>query len=377
MSLINQMLKDLEARRQQQDNPNAQTFAVAPCYQKPQRNGVLLVVGIVTLIASVGLAGWWYLNRQDQVLLSTVAQVASSANCATAAVTGQPVVAATQEPVSARTEPSAAVVEVSQPSTVEAQPELKPEAVAVAPVLAAILAPERGAQTVASQLVAPVIAPALVSKLAEPISTKPAAAVQVSQAVSVPAQAQQIRVQAQRMLDQHQYPAAVKLLQRAITMAGATPVQWHQLAVGYLQARQLAAACRVVDSGCQQYPNDVSLRVLQARLLLETGNKHQALAALQLIEPAPVVATASAYYALLATVQQQSGDYLAAQKNYALLTGTFPQRGEWWIGRAICADQLGQINAATVNFHQALRCPQLQSQLKQYALQQLQRLAKG
>jgi tetratricopeptide (TPR) repeat protein len=142
-----------------------------------------------------------------------------------------------------------------------------------------------------------------------------------------------------------------------------------------LQAGQLPAACRAADAGCQRYPESSLLRVMQARLLLEMGKKEQALESLKFIAPPPITLS-SDYYALLATLQQQNGDLVGALSTYQLLTAAFPQRGDWWIGSAICAEQLGKHQQAAIYYEQALRCSQLQVSLKQYALQQLQHLAK-
>jgi len=380
MSLINQMLKDLEARRERHDGAGEQAVTVAPCYQKTPRRfrhrpvvlvAVLIIIGVLTAIAA-----WWYIMPQSLVQQlppeRQVVQVAPSA----AVVAKEP---------QAQAAPTDSVVSGVAASVMAMEPVLPPVKVVAAPEQVAQLAvPTQRAlpETWNKPLSAPQKAlqpptaadvPAVAAHGGE-VTTS---ALTLSEETSASQQAKGLRIQAQRLLEQYNYSAAVLLLQQAVDLAGATAEQWHQLVVAYLQARQVPAASRAADSGCQQYPNDVALRVIQARLLLETGHSDQALAALQLVIPSPPVATASEFYALLATVQQRNGDFSAAQQNYALLSGTFPGKGEWWIGRAICSDQLGQSAAATAYFQQALRCSQLSPQLKHYALQQLQRLNKG
>ena len=375
MSLINQMLKDLEARRQQQQPGVACTVAVASCQQPLVRRSsklLWLVAGIV--VFGLGCTGWWYLHfRQTAVQL--VDQV--SGHIAVDVSEQSPPAEADSEPdlpqnallVKGAQEPVSPVEVITiTPLTVETEKPLA-DTVTVKNLNGAgsvALLPQTALADAAAQPV-----PALVTVVPQAV-----AAVVISKPPTSIQQAQQLRLQAQRLMEQKNYAGAADLLQRALNIADGGAAQWHKLTIVYLQAGQLPAACRVADAGCQRYPNAPSLRVLQARLLLEMGKKEQALAALNFIAPPPI-ALASDYYALLATLQQQSGDLAGALNNYQLLTTAFPQRGDWWIGSAICAEQLGQRSQATIYYEQALRCPQLQAQLKQYALQQLQRLAKG
>ena len=351
MSLINQMLKDLEARRQQESNVAPHTAKVAPSH--PQRRvwslpRVLLMLLMVLLVGGVAAGSWWHHQKLSQpVMVQQTIEIP---------VTSTPLVQPPSAPVPPVAPMPETVVDVisvhkQEQQNMDVTPELQ-----VAP-LAAL----------------PSIPPVVVAQ-AEPVVREPVRVVVKTPAPLSPlAQAQQMRDQARRLVTQRRYSAAAILFEQALLLDADSPEWWHQVAVIYLRAQQLDAALRVANSGCKLYQNDPLLRVVQARLLVELGKKDQALVALQSIAP-PQVRTSSDYYALLATLQQQRGDLVAAEKNYALLTIAFPQRGDWWFGRAICADGLGQRQQATRYFKQALGSRHLKPKLKQYALQQLARL---
>lgn len=371
MSLINQMLKDVEARRQQGGNAAPQTASVTPCHS-PQRQRTISLAGILPLLlvlgVAVGAAGWWW---QQQKAPQQVAVVSSPA-----------------EPPSSSERPSVPSAAVAYSVAVVA-PEAKKVVEVVSLPAAQKLAAQEPVQNRTTVVSAPSVAAADTIELApgkvvvvapvaiEAIAIAPVASAPAPVVVKLPPstliQAQQLRDQAQRLVTQRRYAAAAFLYEQALQLDDSSPKLWHQLAVIYLRAQQLDEALRIANSGCQLYHNNPPLRVVQARLLVELGQKEQALAALGGIT-LPPVKTSGDYYALLATLQQQSGDLVGAEKNYALLTAAFPQRGDWWFGRAICADRLGQRKQATLYFKQALGWAQLKPKLKRYALQQLTRL---
>ncbi|MEA3465039.1 MAG: tetratricopeptide repeat protein [Thermodesulfobacteriota bacterium] len=370
MSLINQMLKDIEARRQQDGGAPAQPASVMPCHP-PQRQLLPWSLILLSVIFVVGLvAGGWWWQSQQQSQRHPVAQQRALVSAPL-----PPLVAPVSMP------PASAIVQ----KVVETIPDMEP---APAPVLAPVSAPESTPEqdnTVAAakpQMASSALHDQeIIGK--EKTTTSPVATTKAKQAavvvktptlpVTPQMRARKLRDQAQRLVARRRYGAGAILFDQALQIDGGSPTLWRQLAVIYLRAQQHDKALQVADKGCQLYKNDPSLRVIQARLLVELGYNDQALTALQSIT-LPPVQTSSDYYALLATLQQQHGDLVAAEHNYALLTTAFPQRGDWWFGRAICADHLGQYQQARRYFKQALGLAQLKPALKQYALQQLTRL---
>ncbi|OQY18105.1 MAG: hypothetical protein B6I36_07720 [Desulfobacteraceae bacterium 4572_35.1] len=380
MSLINQMLKDLEDRRQQQGSGATQPVSIVPCPQ-PSRNRFRLMSAVALVVVVVGSIGglWWYQQRQSVEEIEPQELVPPALEQPRTATV---VLAETDEKSTASMEETTTVAVIDTNVVLvpaDMDEVVDKSKVAVEKRVAARTTTEAAASIPTASVVDKAVKLPLASDVAgraeaEPKTRKLITAIKVAETLTVENQIKRLQLRSDRALAQRNYDKAAKLLRQVLALEPGSPQQWRQLAVVYLQAGQLAAACQVADDGCAKYPHDKELRVFQARLLLETGNKTQALAALKLVAPLPAVAAASEYYALLASLQQQNGAAAEAQENYAALVAAFPQRGEWWIGRAICADQLGQRVAARNYFEQALRCTKLAPQLKQYALQQLNRL---
>ena len=360
MSLINQMLKDLEARKQQGAANSSQQVEVVAS-QPINSNNTRLVVWTLIGALVVGLGGglWWLSKPSAVVLNGSILQTQPVQIAKTVATLEPPVqhveaieptIDHTAEPIII-TEQSVAEIVVNE---IDVQPVVHGSIVDTVPAVAA---------SEPSPVVFEESLPAAVATL-------------VIEPPSLTEQAQQLRYKGRDLARRQHYQSAIQMFNQAMLIDGGSAQQWQEFVRMCVQANDLERAMDVALRGCEKFPNDVALRVYRARLIVESGDYGAALVTLQ-SGHTPRVEASSDYYALLASVLQQLGQFDDAGKQYAVLTAAHPQRGDWWIGRAICADQLGDSQQAADYYQQAMTCQQLNPQLKQFAIEQLVRLRKG
>jgi|GEM_PF-2494036 len=181
---------------------------------------------------------------------------------------------------------------------------------------------------------------------------------------------------AQQARQQGDLSEATRLLSELVELVPDDRDGRFELIKVLLQQRNAEQALQVADSGHQQQPDEPLWLILKARLLAETDQLAEALYALD-VDPAPAVSQSPEFYALKAALLQKATRYQDALPIYQLLCGAFPQQPQWWFGRAVTADQVGDQQQARDSFRQALALPGLETQLQQYATQQLQRLGDG
>ncbi|OQY23846.1 MAG: hypothetical protein B6I37_04730 [Desulfobacteraceae bacterium 4572_35.2] len=361
MSLINQMLKDLDARKQQGASHAAQEAEIVVCHP-PQRSR-FRTVAVLVAVTSLCVGGWWWFSSQATVVIPP---------------------ASLQTQQQQKVESVALIEAVPSTETVVAPVEFSAAQQLSEPVVVPVLAKSSGSPL----NVAVVNLPVERLSEADAEGELQLSAVNLTARPSIPSarlvieppnlaeQAQQLRREGRAFIHQQQYHSGAQLLNQALELDHGSAQQWQELVRACVQAGDLSSAMDAVIRGCEAYSNDVGLRVYRARLIVETGDYHSALTVLQ-TGATPSVGASSDYYALLASVLQQLSQFTEAAAQYALLTTTYPQRGDWWIGRAVCADQLGLAQHAITYYQQAIRCQQLNPQLKQFAVQQLTRLGKG
>ncbi len=382
MSLINQMLQDLEKRRQQQQQPDGGKITVTASAAAPSRRMLplmLVVIAVAVVAASLGWM-WWQRKQPQPPVMAQRHAVAKMPVVGSAPASTQAAVAMAPHAVSNVTDDGAsAAVAVNRPGTT---------ATAGAPAAPAAKAPtrqerqkrqKRQEQTVAAVSALPVSAPApapVPVRVAAPAATrkKAPAAVVLSSKLAPQQRAQRLRTRAYMKLQEHNYRAAATLLEQVLRKQDNVD-DWYQLVLTYLHLRQSGAALDCSRRALARHPHHVPLVTLRARLLLERGQPREALQLLDTLEP-PSKTGAHDYYALLATLQQQNGDYRAAAATYADLTSADSGNGRWWVGRAICAEHLRRRADAADYYRRALACGLADQRLKQFATRQLLHLHK-
>ncbi|HET9680356.1 MAG TPA: tetratricopeptide repeat protein [Gammaproteobacteria bacterium] len=143
-----------------------------------------------------------------------------------------------------------------------------------------------------------------------------------------------------------------------------------------LQTGQSVTAVSVLNAGLQIAPAHLPFIMLHAKVLLRQGKPQTALAAL---DAAPATVTNNLrnnteFHTLRAALLQRTEQYAAAAQLYKQLLEHNPQNSVWWSGLAISLDQSGHYPEALVAYQRALAGGSLAPSLANYARQRIQAL---
>nr|WP_320049034.1 tetratricopeptide repeat protein [uncultured Desulfuromonas sp.] len=179
--------------------------------------------------------------------------------------------------------------------------------------------------------------------------------------------------QAQAAVQEKDLENAARLLTELVTVDPEDRQGRLELTRILLQQGDAQQALVVAEQGHRIQPAEPLWLIFKARLLAEANQLPQALDALTVENP-PSVRQNPKFYALKAALLQRAARYDEALLEYRQLCGVFPQQAQWWLGRAVSAEQLAMRDEARQSFKRALALPGLEASLQQYAVQQLTRL---
>ena len=344
MSLINQVLNQLEQRGAHAASGQTQIRAVPP---RPERRWAKpLALGVVLLPVLAGAA--WMLMRHD----AAVEQVASGAIVASA------VMPVSAEPSSEAMQPASRLsYELSVlplPDTLRESPLPVAEATVSRPLVAAIAAepPPRKQEVPPSP---PVITR---SEPAPPLK-------QVSPQQRADAEYHK-GVQAQR---QGRVPEAVAAYEAALKASGQHEAARLALAALLQENGKPEAAEHVLQEGLRLKPVRLPYAMALARLQLARDRLDQALATLQgHLAAADDNADYQAFYAALLQRQERHKE---AVNHYQVALQLSPRNGVWRVGYAISLQALERREDAKLAYQQALATRTLSPELTAFVQQKL------
>lgn len=355
MSLINDMLRDLEARRATEQRVPAgllhATGHAAPA-RSPRR--LLLIALTLTLLLLAAAVAWLAWQRY-----STPAPAVAVAPAIAPVPALPPTSTPAPDPVADGSAP--AVTETPAPAAVEPPPMAAPapEVAPVASVAAATPPPEAAPPVVIRPAAEPVPRPA-----ARPAS----APVAVEKTVRPPTPQLQAETEYQRgvnALRGGNQAAAETALRTALRLDGEHLLARETLAAVLLGAGRLIEADEVLEQGRRQFARNPTLALLLARLRVEQG---QTGAAVTILEQTLHAATARAdYLAFLAALYQRELRYEESIESYGRALALQPQQASWWVGMGISLENAGRRADAVKAYEQAAAGalpPQLQDHVR-------------
>lgn len=380
MSLVNQVLRDLDARREAQplDAALDGLRSAPPASRSAHRAGVAL--GAVALLGLTGVLAWLYLQPPG-----------SPASTAADART-RPAPAAIAEPRPARQDPA-----LHSADPAGAAPVTNPVLVSGTGFQAVVEADTRGragataVDTPAPEPAAPEITPEAAPASAEPPSdpdmfiepelspvdrnaagsTTPSMR-KTPRPLSPAEQAEQHFADGLDALGQGQWRLAERELQAALA-ADPDHLRARESLSGVLlyQGRRREAEA-VLAAGLEAHPYTPSLARTYARLILDQGRDA---VAIEVLETALVNAVDDAgYLALLAGIYQRNQRYADAAGSYRSALSLEPKRAAWWLGLGLALEGGGELERAAGAYRSAIGNPGLNANSRRFAEERLQRL---
>ena len=418
MSLVNNMLRDLDQRRKESDNSGSGVSLMpASEYPKEARKNLLplLLVGLGLVV--VALVYYWTtltqsgVDRRLDIPIAAADTRPQPNDERTTQETVQETVQALEEPivvavpaeaeVEAVAEVEGEAREIASEATIEEatieEATIEEATIEKATIEVAISSPEVGiGESLPIERVEQVSTAVESNPLADPVvvTEAPVTSQPIDQPVEVPVPTEQPTsiaeldlgedVQLKSMKEAPRYSneqldtIAVQEALRLIS-AGNTEAAFDTLGQYIIenrnahQSRETYAkllmnqgrgndAAALIDAGLDLAPNHSGFKKVKARLLMGSGNIPDAVDIL--ISRAPDIVDDSEYHDLLASAQLSSRDFAGAVISYRGLVEYDQSQGKWWYGYAAANDQLGNTSIARQAYSRAMQFSNLSANLR-------------
>lgn len=425
MSLINQMLQDLEQRRAA-GAPLPIDQSQVRAVLAPPRMHIAWWLALVLLVALLALGLWSWQRSPHALQVPSVAVAAPAATRVAVPVLPAPAASvplaaggvaavASSVPVAApaavASAPPAAAAPAPAPTAAPAPAPTPAPALSAVPA-AAIPEPEKTASRTPSPAVPPALpldagrgrlvhaasaasAEHAVPKLAHrappaPLAGAPRVAASADGAQAQPGIAplgKEMRAPTPQQQAENDFRKAVALIQQGSAAAAQAALERalqadprhaaarQTLAGLLLDAKQVPAALDTLQAGLQLDPAQPGMAMILARIQMENGALESALATLQ--RSLPYGAERADYQAFLAALLQREKRHPEAIEHYRQALSKSPQNGLWWMGLGISLRAAARPGDAREAFSRAADSNRLSPPLHAFVEQQLQQLPDG
>ena len=389
MSLVNDMLNDLEDRRQQRHGEALNLDWLTG--QRQNRRSLwlpLLIVAAMVLLLVLAWRAWQIANatpavleaafNDDQVPPSITVSASDKPDAQQAATD-------VRASADAMTEPAAQITQAASVITAEpaANISVTQEPAAAAP---AAKAPVTTASVKKSTLetVTPATTTVKFSKqLPAESAAEPASEAAIEAAIndehnrvvknrqppSAEALDKRAVKEAEKLLRAGQRSRAQQLLEDFVEQQRYAPKAAEKLVALYAAGQQFDQAEALLRVQRGLHPNSIELLTAEAQLLLLQNRAAQAVEAMQGHRPA--VSRYPTFYELLGLAARQSSRLDLALNAYQQLLAFDDSRGDWWVGMAIVLDMQSELSLAKDAYRNGLQSLRLTPALKDYAQQRL------
>lgn len=342
MSLINQVLRDLDARRDRpadSDQMALQGLGLAAVPGRDWRR-LAVYVALAVAVAVLGLMLWqWQLHRSTAQGTPEIHLPLPEPVQRTRVRTA---------PAEARTT-AVARVETREDDKQPVSPVTDPAVVTAAPVVAKN--PRTNAPPVPEVTAPAKEAPPQIRKQVRPLTDGQKAELRYQQAV--------------KHIQSGDLRAAEQALAATLKLDSVHHTARMTLAGLLLDQDRREPALVQMQEGLAVLPGDKQFAMLAGRLFLDQSDAGNAVAVLE--QGLPAGARDPDYRALLAAAYQRSGDHRRAITEYRAAAELAPDNGNWWMGLGLAAERTGNSNGARKAYEQALRvslAPKLKTYVK-------------
>ncbi len=174
------------------------------------------------------------------------------------------------------------------------------------------------------------------------------------------------------LIDAGQLPEAIGALEQVLQLNPKHAAARQTLVGLLLEGKRQDDAVRRLQDGLSIDPAQSGMAMILARLQVERGNQRPALETLQ--RSLPHAADQADYQAFLAALLQREKRHKEAAEHYALALRKAPQNGLWWMGYGISLQADNRLPEAQDAFTRARASTMLSAELQAFVDQKLSQL---
>lgn len=396
MSVINQMLKDLEERNQPASEVPAGTPIIV---NQPPKSTSSIVIVLVSVVLSMLIAGavWLYLENQKlQLNQKDVKQSASQGDVTATAVNnnssasqaanGQVPIKkeSSKQETSKQAQVQASAAKVNSPERVTSQKTMLNEPESNLAESIGEVVGDVESTFVETNIITTPKQPIVNNVTDKPVTEipTPSASIESSKTESKPSLSiarkqlspEQLAAQKMSQVDKAMMEGegqkAEQLLQDVVLLTPMNTEARKQLAALWFAQGQLQGALNVLNQGVAAMPDFADFRLMKAKILLQQNNTQGAYQSLIALPMHPQIE----YQLLLAQASQQVGELSASINAYRQLVLLQPSKGKWYLGLAIALDRNSQFGEAVKAYREAIALGDISPQSRQFAQQRMAEL---
>ena len=338
MSLINQMLKELEQHQKPADRALSREVHAVDDPVKTHRFP-RLIAAVVALAAVIG--GGYYFGSHWKAARHPVAKQLPDVHVLPPLPVSQPAAV----PVSPVKTPEAAKQEPARPSPVQH---------------AKVNSRENEPALPKEKTVAKKIQPKPVAKLVKEVSPAEQSEYHYQQALG--------------LLQQGRLAEAESNLRAALRFDPDHALARRMLAGLMIEQKRYGEAQDELQAGLQLDPGRTDFSTALARLQVESGDNRSALDTLK--RALPHAGNDAGFYGFYAVLLQRAGQHADAVHYFGMALKLVPSDGKWWVGMGISLEKKGRMQEAMSAFTHALSIKNLNPELRAFSDQQIRAIKK-
>jgi MSHA biogenesis protein MshN len=365
MSVINQMLKDLDKRQSQQQN--ADNLAVSGLTKNSNTKLILVVVTAIIILNVASIFGWQLYNENQQLRMQVQQETMRQA-------TEKNLAAIKQNKISviklAEAKAPTAMVASKLPS-----PSAKDNTALVSNIQQKNENKSKNIAAKMSEINAVAVKP--LSLQVEDNSIEPEPVNETLQAkssltisrrqLSPQALAANKISEAEHAMERNNLAKAEALFEEVLLVMPEHETARKQLAALWYGKKSYRDAINLLSQGIALAPPAQEMRLMSARIYYQQGQTRQAYNILRPIK----VSNSAEIQTLLANVSAELSEHKSAVTAYRKLITLEPDVGRWWLGVAVSLDALGNFVPAIDAYKQAIARNNLSSSSMQFARERL------
>lgn len=387
MSVINQMLKDLDKRQSEQKKT---AEAVIPVTEKSSTSRVIFIIVAIIVLNVIGIFSW-QLYSENQQLKEQVQMNAFAISANNGAVSDVILMDASEKISDKQSSHQAPIVagdagsekvaivtssvkqttsdiadELSKPSLVSVEKPASSNNVKINPLTISQSDnteknPALDADNVEN--ISDIIGRKPVAKIAK---TTPSLTISRTQLTPQALAANKI-TQAEQAIERNDILKAESLFEEVLLVMPEHETARKQLAALWYGRKSYQDAVNLLSQGIALAPQSEEMRLMTARIYYEQNQPRQAYNALSPLNKSKNIEVQTLLANTAADLSEHDNAIIAYQKLITLE----PHVGRWWLGSAVSLDSLGKFVLARDAYKQAIVCKNLSNSAMQFARQRL------